>query len=120
MRPMVDTETLKSRFYGKQELLEKVYYEFSVFVETALPEMQKAHESGDLKSLAQKAHTLKGNSALIGAGRVNELAVDIQQASNAGDVHVLNSALPQLFDQVQDTVQELKRFVFDEPLTGGR
>ena len=114
MKPIVDTETLKSRFYGKQELLEKVYHEFSLYVETALPEMQKAFEAGDLNSLAQKAHTLKGNSALIGAGRVNELAIDIQQASNTGDVHVLTSALPQLFDQVHDALRELKRFMFDQ------
>ena len=113
MKPEVDTETLKDRFHGKHELLEKVYHEFLHYVETALPEMQKAFDAGDLNNLANKAHTLKGNAALIGAGRVNELAMDIQQASHDGDIEFLTSSLPQLFDQVQLAVEELRRFVFN-------
>lgn len=111
MKPRVDTEALKARFEGKEELLKKIYHEFSLFVETAVPEMKAAYEARDLQSLTEKAHTLKGNAALIGAGRVSELAFEVQQASSDGDMQMLNSNLPQLFDEVQQAMGKLKRFM---------
>ena len=113
MKPRVDTEALKARFDGKEELLKKIYHEFSLFVETVVPEMKAAYEARDLESLTEKAHTLKGNAALIGAGRVSELAFSVQQASSDGDVQLLTSSLPQLFDEVQQAMEKLKRFVND-------
>ncbi len=114
MKHRVDTDALKVRFEGKDELLKKIYHEFSLFVETIVPEMKAAYETRDLKSLTEKAHTLKGNSALIGAGRVSELAFEVQQASSAGDVQLLSTALSQLFEEMQLALDELKYFVANQ------
>lgn len=110
MKPKVDTETLKVKFNGKFELLRRVYNEFSLHVDTALPEMRTAYEDEDLKTLAEKAHTLKGNAALIGASRVSELAREVQEASSSGDVQSLSWALSQLQDEVDEALQELNSF----------
>lgn len=114
MKLRLDTENLKARFDGKGELLKKIYHEFLLYVDTVIPEMKTAYEARDLKSLSQKAHTLKGNAALIGAGLVSELAFDVQQASSAGDVQLLTSSLPKLFDEVHLALHELKCFVSDQ------
>lgn len=114
MKPRVDTETLKVQFNGKQELLKKIYHEFSLHVDTVLPEMRTAYEAEDLKTLAEKAHTLKGNAALIGATRVKELALEIQELSSNGNVHSLSWALSQLYDEVQMALQELNSFISDQ------
>ncbi|MDZ7759918.1 MAG: Hpt domain-containing protein [Desulfovermiculus sp.] len=113
MKPHVDTETLQARFHGKQELLKKIYHQFSLHVDAVLPEMRTAYEASDLNSLTEMAHTLKGNAALIGASRVSELAFDVQKASSVGDVQLLTSSLPQLFEEVQVVLDELKHFVSD-------
>jgi len=114
LKSRLDTETLKARFDGKDELLKKIYHEFLHYVDTVIPEMKTAYEGMDLQNLTQKAHTLKGNAALIGAGRVSELAFDVQQASSAGDVQLLTSSLPQLFEEVYLALNELERFVSDQ------
>lgn len=114
MKSTLDTEALKARFRDRLELLKIIYDEFSLFVDTALSDMQKAFENGDLQSLAEKAHTLKGNAALIGADRVSELAFDVQEASSAGNVQLLTSSLPQLFEEMQLALEELKHFVSDQ------
>jgi HPt (histidine-containing phosphotransfer) domain-containing protein len=111
LKSTLDTEALKARFSGRLELLKIMYDEFSLFVDTALSDMQNSFENGDLQNLAEKAHTLKGNAALIGAGRASELAFDVQQASSAGDVQLLTTSLPQLFEEVQLALEELKHFV---------
>jgi len=109
----LDTEALKARFQDKPELLEKLYHEFSRHIDGALPEMRAAFEIGDLKRLEDMAHSLKGNAALIGAALVSELALGVQQASGAGDTEVLASSLPELFNEAQASLEELKRFVMD-------
>lgn len=114
MKPTLDTETLKARFSGRLDLLKMIYNEFSSYVETGLADMRKAFENEDLQSLAEKAHTLKGNAALIGAGRVSELAFEVQEASTAGNVQLLTNTLPQLFEEVQLALDELKYFVANQ------
>jgi len=111
----LDAETLKARFQDKPDLLKKLYHEFSRHVDGALPEMRAAFEAGDLKRLEDLAHTLKGNAALIGATQVSDLALDVQQASVAGDTQVLTSSLPELFNEARASSEELKRFVMDPP-----
>jgi len=114
MEPKVDTETLKIKFNDKPELLRKIHHEFTLHVDSVLPEMRAFYEDGDLKSLSEKAHTLKGNAALIGAIQVRELAREIQEASSNGNVQSLSRALSQLYDEVQVALGELNRFLSDQ------
>jgi HPt (histidine-containing phosphotransfer) domain-containing protein len=107
----LDTEALQARFQGKRELLRKLFFEFSSFVEAALPRMKAAYDAGDLETLQETAHTLKGNAALIGAGRVSDLALGVQQASANGDIQVLMSSLPELNSEARLALDELKSFV---------
>jgi len=111
MKPRVDTESLKVQFNGKQELLKKIYHEFSLYVDTVIPEMRTAYEAEDLKTLEEKAHTLKGNAALIGAIRVREMALEIQEASSNGNVQSLSWDLSQLYDEMQMALKELNLFL---------
>jgi len=112
--PRLDTDALQARFQGKRELLKKLCFEFSRFVESAVPQMNAAHDAGDLETLKDTAHTLKGNAALIGAGRVSDLALGVQQASANGDRQVLTSSLPELIRETRLALDELKGFVADQ------
>jgi len=111
MKSRVDTENLKLKFNGKQELLKKVYEEFSLHVETVLPEMQAAYEDQDFEVLKERAHTLKGNAALIGANRVRELASEIQEASSNNSALPLPSTLSQLYEEARVALKELDHFI---------
>lgn len=114
MNAKVDTATLKTKFNGKLELFKKIYDEFSLHIDTVLPEMRTAYEAEDLKTLEEKAHTLKGNAALIGATRVKELALEVQEASSSGNIQSLSGALAQLHDEAQEALQELSAFISDQ------
>lgn len=110
----VDTEKLKVKFNGKFDLLKKLHHEFSLHIETVFPEMRTAYETEDFKTLAEKAHTLKGNAALIGATRVSELASEVQEASSNGNVQSLSRALPLLCDEAEEALKELNAFISDQ------
>lgn len=114
MQSKVDTETLKKKFNGKLELLKQIHHEFSLHVDTVLPEMRNAYDAKDLETLTEKAHTLKGNAALIGANRVRELASKVQEASSNGNVQTLSQALSQLHDEAQEALKELNAFLSDQ------
>ncbi|MEF8942520.1 MAG: Hpt domain-containing protein [Desulfohalobiaceae bacterium] len=114
MNYKVDTATLTVKFNGKFDLLKKIYDEFSLHIDTVIPEMITAYEAEDLKTLEEKAHTLKGNAALIGATRVRELALKVQEASSNGNVQSLSGALSQLYNEAQEALKELDSFISDQ------
>ncbi|MFO8031547.1 MAG: Hpt domain-containing protein [Desulfohalobiaceae bacterium] len=107
----LDKATLQSKFQGKKSLLEKVLQEFSRSVQEMLPEMRSALDSRDWSALEHMAHTLKGNAALIGANRVVNLALALEQASVQEDAPYLDSWLPELEREAWSALRELRQFV---------
>ncbi|MFP4588030.1 MAG: Hpt domain-containing protein [Desulfohalobiaceae bacterium] len=107
----LDKATLQSKFQGKKSLLEKMLQEFSRSVQEKLPEMRSALDSRDWSALEHMAHTLKGNAALIGANRVVNLAMALEQASVQGDATYLDSWLPALEREAWSALRELRQFV---------
>ncbi len=114
MNNRLDVENLQARFKDRPELLETIYKEFNHQVKKDIPEMSSALEISDLDTLRKKAHALKGNAALIGAMLVQELALDIEQASQKGDIEHIRSSWPGLIQEVEITLNELQKFITDQ------
>lgn len=114
MSHRLDIENLQARFEDRPELLEKIYKEFNHQVKKDIPEMSSALEISDLDTFRKKAHALKGNAALIGAMSVQELALDIEQASQKGDIEYIRSSWPGLIQEVEVTLNELEKFITDQ------
>lgn len=111
MLDRLDTETLQTKFQGKKGLLESVFQEFSKSVENMFPEMRLALDNRDWSSLGYMIHTLKGNAALIGAGRMVNLALAMEKASAQADANYLVSWLPELEQEARSTLIELRQFI---------
>lgn len=56
--------------------------------------MQESLAQADTKSLIRAAHTLKSNSATVGATTLAALAAEIEQQGNGGDLNGINVKVP--------------------------
>lgn len=107
----LDVRVLKERFFDKPKLLQTMYREFSRQVKEIIPEMQEVMSAGHLERLEALAHIFKGNAALIGAYRVQDLAYTIEKASSQGDHNVLEIAMQDLFSEVETVLSEFQSFL---------
>jgi HPt (histidine-containing phosphotransfer) domain-containing protein len=110
-RTCLDVEKLEKQFSGKPRLLDVMKQEFASLQETLLPELQNAYAQGNLQSLKDLAHTLKGNAALIGAVEVQELARTIEIAArdaNRDDLQAKTEQLPASFQQALEQLENVR------------
>lgn len=105
----LDVAKLEEQFSGKPRLLDVMKQEFASLQETLLPELQNAYAEGNLQSLKDLAHTLKGNAALIGAIEVQELAGHIEIAARNADREDLQAKTEQLPASFQQALEQLER-----------
>lgn len=103
----LDIEKLEKQFAGKPNLLDVLKQEFASLQETLLPEMQSAFAEGNLQSLKDLAHTLKGNAALIGAVLVQELSQNIEIDARNANQDALYDKIEQLPPSFQQTLAYL-------------
>ncbi|MCF8107321.1 MAG: Hpt domain-containing protein [Desulfohalobiaceae bacterium] len=107
-KAFLDLDNLRDRFSGKPRLLSVVKQEFVALRQSVIPEMQSAYEEQNMQALKDLAHTLKGNAALIGALRVNELSGQIETAivdENRGDLKKYLEQLPSIMRQTIDYLE---------------
>jgi PAS domain S-box-containing protein len=95
-----DPQTALERTNGSEELLGEIV---EIFLETC-PEMlaavRSAVASGDCEALARAAHSLKGAAASIAAGRVQQLALQLELAGKDGQADRAVSLCEKLEDEV--------------------
>ena len=112
-------EVLDTDIFNRQELLERVDGEISYFVkflgmfvvtaESNMAALGEAIEKGDVEGVRVKAHTIKGASANIAAGRMRVIAAEIEGAARTGVVEGLAPiyrSLKEAFDAFKDTVKD--------------
>lgn len=71
-----------------------------------LANLRQALESGDAKTFERMAHTLKSNSALIGAKQISELCEEMEAIGKSG-------ALEQAVDKIGPVLAEFEEVKFE-------
>jgi CheY-like chemotaxis protein len=82
---------------GNAGLLRRVLQQFLDGGDAMIRQMEAAITSGDAASIRQATHTLKSNSAYLGAERLRLRCLDLEQAVETG----ATTQLPGLLDQIK-------------------
>ena len=100
-------------FEEMRELLDDA---LSAFIETYLDNSNKLLENinlaladGDLESLYNNAHQLKGGSGSIGAMQVFQLSKEIEEKSRGGEADGLDGLVDELHSSYAQAAAELKQ-----------
>jgi HPt (histidine-containing phosphotransfer) domain-containing protein len=112
--PRFDLSALLSRTMGDRDFTKKVVEVFFESTPESMEALRKAIETSDAKAIARWAHTLKGSAANIGGMRLSEIAREINQAAEAGNL----DALSEQFSRLEAEFEALQEEVFQELVRG--
>lgn len=106
-RDIIDRQFLDS-MATKKPFLKKM---FSVFVSQEpkrVREIREALESGDVLRIKHLAHSLKGGAATMGADRVREACLNIENATKANDLEKARK----LYGDLEKEMNQAYTFMF--------
>jgi CheY-like chemotaxis protein len=107
--PILDTESALEAIGGHEELLKKLLRVFIENIPEDIDELEKFIAS-DFKKAAGKAHKLKGESASIGAKKLNILALELEKAAKAENKGRLKKLLSEFKDILKETEKAVEKF----------
>lgn len=81
---ILDRQSTLDRLQGDDEFLAALYAAFHVEIDQRMERMRDTLHAGDLASLGQQAHSLKGASSTIDALAVRQAALDLEEAAKCG------------------------------------
>ena len=83
---------------------------FSKYAEETIDEMKRALRSGEIESFTIKIHALKSSARLVGANRLSEQALRLEEAGNRKDAEYINAHIGstlQLYSEIAGSLQLL-------------
>ncbi len=95
---------------GDKDLLVELIDLFLEDFPGQLEEMKKATEGGDSENTAARAHSIKGAAGNLALKRVQELAIEVEKMSTAGNL----KGVARLIEDLEAELQNLK-FYFSRP-----
>jgi HPt (histidine-containing phosphotransfer) domain-containing protein len=101
---LVDGERVTSMLALGTGLVEKLLEVFARTTPPVLEELRTAVEAGDADARRRLAHKLRGSADTVGAQRLSELALELEQGDGEG-------AVAELRPVYRGTVEELRRLV---------
>jgi HPt (histidine-containing phosphotransfer) domain-containing protein len=107
---LFDTEELRTRFAGKDDLLRRLIKIFCEQTPQLLARLRHASRRGDASSVEWTAHTLKGSLAQLGARVTAELAHQLEEAARTSAPGRSEAVLKELelqASQLQRTLNDL-------------
>ncbi|MBP5640580.1 MAG: Hpt domain-containing protein [Victivallales bacterium] len=84
---------LKEQFGDDKDTIEAVYAEYCTTVHERIADIQKTFEAKDMEQVRHLAHTLKGDTAIVGDSNMNEHAKAFEAAVKASDLETCKSEL---------------------------
>lgn len=108
---LIDQETLHMlQEYGKgnPEVIKDIMDSFAPEAEELIENIRKAHEQENLEALRTSAHSLAGICGSIGALRLKQIAVDMENALKAGQSEQAQKMVPQLLKTYELLLEHLK------------
>lgn len=73
-----------------------------------IEQANRAARAADRETLCQVAHAVKGSAALVGAGRLHDLARAIEYDALPGELRALSAAVAALKDEFSAVLQSLR------------
>ncbi len=94
-----DMPALLSRLMGDKKLAKRVLDGFLGDMPRQLEALSKLVEAGSAAGIEDLAHRIKGAAANVGGEAMRAVALEMEQAGEAGDVAVAQERLPELAAQ---------------------
>jgi len=108
---VLDIQEALPRFSKDIQVYKEFLQEFIDELPDKIKRLRKAYNSGDLKSLADSAHNLKGISASMGATQLSSLSQVLDQRSTNGDSLSVQQALEEIEEHVLELQSEAIRIL---------
>lgn len=96
--PLLTVESTLERLSGDMELLSDLFHLFAGNAAKNVAEVGAFLERADLVQAARAAHALKGSSSTVGAARLQQASVALEQAIRNGE----KERLAFLYSELQD------------------
>jgi CheY-like chemotaxis protein len=108
----LDLSTAVARMGGMQSLYVRTAKDFRRLLETTLEELRNELACNDLKAVAMRLHTLKGNAGTLGAVDLARLAAHLEKIrTTEGGLAACASELVDLSERVDHTSQLLEQAI---------
>ena len=108
--PVLDFAAALDRVEGDRELLEELMGMFAAECSHDIAEIRKSLEARDMGLLERLAHTLKGASASLAAGRVADAAFALEKQARTGVVGDAEQLLETLLGEINSLLPEIELF----------
>jgi PAS domain S-box-containing protein len=92
--PGIDLAAALETLDGDMSLLWKLLQTFAADKADIVTEVESARERGDLKTIERKVHGVKGVAGYLGATGLQQVAADIEDACEQGDVSTVTTLMP--------------------------
>jgi len=92
----IDVDKVLERFDGDAEFLREIVAEFLGMLPEQLGNLQAGIENGDATTVEHAAHTIKGAAANIGAEKVRDTALQLEEIGRAGKLSTIDTVIRQL------------------------
>jgi len=93
---------------GDRDLIGVVIEAFLEELDSLMPRIRTSMDAGDCETLRQAAHTLKGNLLSVGANEASEVAHQLEQVGDSGDLSTAQETLASLTQKLDAVLPELK------------
>lgn len=100
--PILDISVLISSVGDDQEFIKDILELFYATTPEIIESLKKAADEGDLETVKEKAHSLKGSTGNIGARAMQESMSNIEAACNDKDYEAVR-------ERVRDSINEYNR-----------
>ncbi|HVR40631.1 MAG TPA: response regulator, partial [Thermoanaerobaculia bacterium] len=108
LRSLTSPDAILDAVGGNLTLLASVSDAFAKQTPPLVAAMQDAIARGDVDSLAQNAHKLKGSVSYFAGDPANALAIEVDAYARSGDLEAAASRMPELEDVLRDLGRRLQ------------
>lgn len=116
--PAIDLPAALERVMGDRPMLQRVLGRFSLDYRDAGARLRAAHDAQDTPLAQRIAHTIKGAAAMIGAQRLHELALTLEQQLKDGTAaasQATQASFAQLDAELIRVLQQIDTLVDETP-----
>ncbi len=103
-------QTLLSLDDGGFGLVREMTGLFREDIATRLEALDKAWPQGDIKTVSEMAHAIKGAAGAVGARTLQKLAGEVEKAGRGGDLSAVIPLHPRLRPAYEEALAALERF----------
>lgn len=108
---LFDSESLKSRLMGDEELVAQVLEACVPDINANFRDFVDAIESGEIRDATRRIHAMKGASQNADLKAVSDLTLCIEQSLRDGETEFARSSVAQLEEMVGQTILEVRRYL---------